>query len=71
MSNSLDVDQDECSVGPDLEPKCLQRLNQQTTNFKIIFFKKSFRNAIRVLNSLDPDQDRHSVSPDLDPNCLL
>ena len=29
--------------------------------FKINFFKKIFRNTIRVSNSLDPDQDRHSV----------
>ena len=40
------------------------------TFLKIIFFKKSFRNTIRVPNGLDPDQDQHSVSPDLGPNCL-
>ena len=27
MSNSLDQDQDRCSVGPDLDPNCLQRLS--------------------------------------------
>ena len=27
MSNSLDPDQDESSVGPDLGPNCLQRLS--------------------------------------------
>ena len=34
------------------------------------FFKKIFRNHIRVSNSLDSDQDRPSVGPDLGPNCL-
>ena len=38
--------------------------------FKINFFKKKFRNTIRVSNSLDPDQARHFVGPDLGPNCL-
>ena len=38
--------------------------------FKINFFKKSFRNTIRVSNGLDPDQDRRSVGPDLGRNCL-
>ena len=37
---------------------------------KINFFKKSFRNTIRVSNSLDPDQDQNFVGPDLGPNCL-
>ena len=27
MSNSLDIDQDRRSVGPDLGPTCLQRLS--------------------------------------------
>ena len=27
MSNSLDPDQDRCSVGPDLGPNCLERLS--------------------------------------------
>ena len=35
-----------------------------------IFFKKSFRNTIRVSKSLDPDQARHFVMPDLGLNCL-
>ena len=35
---------------------------------KIYFFKKKFKNTIRVSNSLDLDPD--SVSPDLGPNCL-
>ena len=26
VSNSLNPDQDQCSVSPDLDPKCLQRL---------------------------------------------
>ena len=38
--------------------------------FKIIFFNKSFRIAIRVSNSFDPGQDRRFVGPDLGPNCL-
>ena len=37
---------------------------------KLTFFKKSFRNTIRVSNSLDPDQARHFVGPDLGTNCL-
>ena len=37
---------------------------------KSTFFKKSFKNTIRVSNSLDPDQARHIVGPDLGPNCL-
>ena len=40
------------------------------TFFKINFFKKSFRNTIRLSNGLDPDQDCHVISPDLGPNCL-
>ena len=40
------------------------------TFFKIIFFKNSFRNTIRLSNSLDPDQARHFVGLDLGPNCL-
>ena len=35
-----------------------------------LFFRNSFRNAVRVSNSLDPDQARHFVGPDLGPNCL-
>ena len=27
VSNSLDSDQDQCFVGPDLRPNCLQRLS--------------------------------------------
>ena len=27
VSNGLDPDQDRCSVGPDLDPNCLQRLS--------------------------------------------
>ena len=38
--------------------------------FKINFFKKNFKDTIRVSISLDPDQARHFVSADLDPNCL-
>ena len=38
--------------------------------FKINFFKKSFRNTIRVSNSLDPDHARRFVGPDLGPNCF-
>ena len=37
---------------------------------KIIFYKKSLRNTIRVSNGLNPDQDWHSVSSDLGPNHL-
>ena len=35
-----------------------------------IFFKRYFRNSIRVSNCLDPDHDGHSVRPDLGPNHL-
>ena len=35
------------------------------------FFKRNFRNNIRVSNSLDPaDQAQQNVGPVLDPNCL-
>ena len=37
---------------------------------KINFFKKSFRNTIRVTNRLDPGQVRHYVGLDLGANCL-
>ena len=37
--------------------------------FKINFFKKKFKNTIRVSNGFDPDQDLHFVGPDLGPNC--
>ena len=37
--------------------------------FKVSFFRKAFRNTIRVSKSLDLDHGRH-VGPDLDPNCL-
>ena len=41
------------------------------TFFKINFFKKKFRNTIRVSNLLDPGRDLHPVGPDLGPkNCL-
>ena len=66
MSNSLDLDQDQLSVGPDLGPNCLQRLSADD-NF---FLKNSFRNTFIVSKSLDPDQDQLSVGPDLGPNCL-
>ena len=36
---------------------------------KLIFWKNSFRNTIRMSNSLDPDQARRFVGPDLGPNC--
>ena len=48
MSNSLDRDQAQPFVGPDLGPNCLQRLNLR-------FQKNSFWNTIRVSNSLDPE----------------
>ena len=32
------------------------------------FFKRNFRNTIRVPNSLDPDQTQHFVGPDPDAN---
>ena len=32
MSDSLDADQDQCSVGPDLGPNCLQRLSADNTS---------------------------------------
>ena len=38
--------------------------------FKINFFKKSFRDIIKVSNGLDTDQDQRSGDPDLGPNCL-
>ena len=37
---------------------------------KLFFWKKSFRNTIRMSNSMDPDQARRFVGPDLGPNCL-
>ena len=33
MSNSLDLDQDQHSVSPDLDSNCLQRLSTEWTNF--------------------------------------
>ena len=38
--------------------------------FKINFFKKTFRNTIRVSNSLHSGQARHFFRPDLGLNCL-
>ena len=32
MSDSLDPDQDRCSVGPDLGPNCLQKLSGDNTS---------------------------------------
>ena len=32
MSNSLDPDQDRCSVGPDLGPNCLHRFSADDTS---------------------------------------
>ena len=29
VSNSLEPDQDRCSIGPDLDPSCLQRLSAE------------------------------------------
>ena len=29
VSNSLEPDQDRCSIGPDLDPNCLQRLSAE------------------------------------------
>ena len=40
------------------------------TFFKINFFKKAFRNTIRVSNILDPDQARRFVGSYLGLNCL-
>ena len=43
MSNSLDPDQDQHSVGPDLSPNCLQRLVandlvvKELTSFHVIY----------------------------------
>ena len=37
---------------------------------KLIFFKKSFHEHMRVSNCCDQDQDQYSVDPDLGPNCL-
>ena len=50
MSNDLDLDQKQCSVGPYLGPNCLQRLEQttklaasirQTVNVSIIIWASS------------------------------
>ena len=41
------------------------------TFFKINFFKKNFRNTIRVSNLLDPGRDLHPVGPDLGPKKLF
>ena len=34
VSNGLDPDQDRCSVGPDLNPNCLQRLTADNNTSK-------------------------------------
>ena len=72
VSNSLDPDQDQHSIGPDLGSSCLQRLisNRQRLMRKLNFSKNSFKNTIRVSNSLEPDQHHHYVGPDLGPSCL-
>ena len=74
MLNSLDSDQAQLFVEPDLGPNCLQRLSADNTRKYFFFqnqlFENSFRNAIIVSNSSDSDQARHFVRPDLDPNCL-
>ena len=41
VSNSLDPDQDWCSVGSDMGPNCLQRSRRQVAASKEDFFKKS------------------------------
>ena len=38
MSKGLDLYQDQCSVGPDLGPNCLQRLSADD---KRIYYKKN------------------------------
>ena len=40
MSNNLDLDQAQHSVGPDLGPKCLQRLSaDKTSKQRVIKYK--------------------------------
>ena len=55
VSNSLDPDQDQHSVGPNLGPNCLKRLPSAKI-FNIGGFKLFFQ-EYRVSNGLDPDQN--------------
>ena len=49
MSNSLDPDQDRHSVGPDLNPNCLQRLSADEKELGLcIRFTRTFRSALSV-----------------------
>ena len=61
MSNNLDLDQEGCSVSPDLGPNCFQLLTLP---------KNSCRNTFRVSNGLEQDQNGCIVSPGLGPYCL-
>ena len=70
MPNSLDPDQAQRFVGPDLGPTCLQRLSADKFVQNQLFLKNSFRNTIKVTKSLDPDRARRFAGPDLGPNCL-
>ena len=72
VSNSLDPDQAQCFVRPDLNPNCLQRFSADGTCFFVICFFQNqfFGNTIRVSNSLKLGKSQRFVGPDLDPNCL-
>ena len=84
VSNSLDPDKAQHSVGLYLGPNCLQRLSADDKSLhaekffmllslsfsKLTFSKKKIRNSIRVSNGLEPDYDQSSVGPDLVANCL-
>ena len=59
VSNCLDPDQDRRSVGPYLDPNCLQRLSADGDFCHLV---------IALTNSLNPDQDGQTVCPGLDPN---
>ena len=57
MSNSLDPDQARQNVGPDLDPNCLQRCNQQTT--KVASSRKRVKNSKAEWHfdsHVDPDE---------------
>ena len=80
-SNSLDPDQDQHSIGPDLGPNCLQRLSagkkkscrkkkrKELTLSPLVPIFYSL--LMRCANSLEgPGSDLINIRPDLEPHCL-
>ena len=47
VSNSLDTDHDRHSVGPDLDPNCLQRLSADNQGSKIVHVRSYLRVEVR------------------------